>query len=192
MSRIIAGSARGRTLKVPQRGTRPTSDKVREALFSRLQHWGVLEDARVLDLYAGSGALALEALSRGAATATLVEFSKPAAGICRENIKYLGFSDRATVANVRAERFVQAMDHGPWDLIFCDPPYDLSGAALSQVLKNLADGGTLAPEATIVVERAKRAEEPAWPTNWELSDTRNYGDTTVYLLVVSSVTLSHD
>ena len=181
MSRIIAGSARGRTLKVPQKGTRPTSDKVREALFSRLDHLGALREARVLDLYAGSGALALEALSRGAQSATLVEYARPAAGICQENISSLGFTSRAQVINQKVERFVTAPGPGKWDLVFCDPPYDLSKTALDKALQDLATAEVLTPGAVIVVERAKRASAVSWPQGWEEFDVRHYGDTSVYL-----------
>ena len=102
MTRIVAGSAKGRTLAVPKSGTRPTSERVREALFSRLDHMNVLDGAVVLDLYAGTGALGLEALSRGAATATLVEKAAGAARVATSNVRSTGLSARVVTADARA------------------------------------------------------------------------------------------
>lgn len=102
MTRIVAGSAKGRTLAVPKSGTRPTSERVREALFSRLDHMNVLEGATVLDLFAGTGALGLEALSRGAARATLVEKASAAARVATANVRATGLSARVVTADVRA------------------------------------------------------------------------------------------
>ncbi|NUP26885.1 MAG: methyltransferase, partial [Nocardia sp.] len=121
MTRIVAGTAGGRRLKVPPAGTRPTSDRVREALFSSIEARMDLAGARVLDLYAGSGALGLEALSRGAAAALLVESDRRAAAVLRANIAELGFGD----AQVRIGTVAQVLGHGAadaYDLVFADPP----------------------------------------------------------------------
>ena len=128
MTRIVAGSAKGRTLAVPKSGTRPTSERVREALFSRLDHMNVLEGAVVLDLYAGTGALGLEALSRGAATATLVEKASGAARVATSNVRSTGLSARVVTADARAylaARSGQVLS-GEVDLVFIDPPYDIA------------------------------------------------------------------
>ena len=140
MTRIVAGSAKGRTLAVPKSGTRPTSERVREALFSRLDHMNVLEGAVVLDLYAGTGALGLEALSRGAATATLVEKASGAARVATSNVRSTGLSARVVTADARAylaARSGQVLS-GEVDLVFIDPPYDIAEADMTAVLEGLA------------------------------------------------------
>lgn len=176
MTRIVAGSAGGRTLRVPPAGTRPTSERVREALFSRLEHLGVVRDARVLDLYAGSGALGLEAASRGAVHVTLVEQARVAADVCRRNVATLGLS--AQVVADRVERFVARPVTQPWDLVLVDPPYDVPEDDLAVVLEALA--GALAPDAVLVVERSTRTPEPRWPAGVERFDERSYGETRVW------------
>lgn len=181
MTRIIAGTAGGRTLKTPAgSGTRPTSDRVREALFSALAARDRLVGARVLDLYAGSGALGLEAASRGAASVELVESDRRAAGVIATNITALA------VAGVRVHhRPVAAfLGAGPTayegcDLVFIDPPYDVEEAALADVLDALANGW-LADDALVVVERSSRSPEPTWPTGWEAEKPRRYGETTLW------------
>ena len=178
MTRIVAGSAGGRTLQVPPKGTRPTSDRVREALFSRLEHLGALSGTRVLDLYAGSGALGLEAASRGAAVVTLVESARVAADVCRRNVATLGFADAVTVAVERVERFVARPVVAPWDLVLVDPPYDVPDDELAAVLGDVA--GALSADAVLVVERSTRSPEPAWPAGLERIDERTYGETRVW------------
>lgn len=193
MSRIVAGVVGGRAIAVPAKGTRPTSDRVREAVFSRLEHLDVLDGARVLDLYAGSGALGLEAASRGAATVTLVDSARPAADVARRNVATLGLTGVRVVADT-AERFAAALaGAGPaagtgarapgaaaLDLVFLDPPYDLGEDALSVVLKHLAAPGVLADGAVVVVERSTRTPEPAWPDGLERFARKDYGETAVY------------
>lgn len=176
MTRIVAGTAGGRTLAVPRKGTRPTSERVREALFSRLEHLDVVRDARVLDLFAGSGALGLEAASRGARHVTLVESSREAAEVCRRNAAALALP--AAVAADRAERFVSRPVGEPWDLVLVDPPYDLGEADLAAVLAGLL--GDLGEGAVVVVERSTRAPEPAWPAGLVRFDRRAYGETAVW------------
>lgn len=175
MTRIIAGAAGGRRLDTPPgAGTRPTSDRVREALFSRLEHLDALRDARVLDLYAGSGALGLEALSRGAASVVLVESVRRVAQVARGNARRVlaavpGVEPGAVV--VCAEpvlRYLRAEAGGGGDrgaaadLVFIDPPYDLPEPELGQVLAALAHRH-LRPGALVVVERSTRSPEPRWP-----------------------------
>ncbi len=178
MTRIVAGAAGGRTLQVPPRGTRPTSERVREALFSRLEHRDAVAGARVLDLYAGSGALGLEAASRGAAAVTLVESARAAADVCRRNAASLGLADRVQVVTERVERFVVRPATTPWDLVLLDPPYDVPAAALDEVLAAVAP--VLAPGATVVVERSTRGAAPSWPAALVDDGERRYGETSVW------------
>jgi 16S rRNA (guanine966-N2)-methyltransferase len=180
MTRIVAGSAGGRTLEVPRKGTRPTSERVREALFSRLEHLDVVDDVRVLDLYAGSGALGLEAASRGAAHVTLVESGRDAAAVCRRNVATLGLGGVVTVSAEQAERFVQRGVVAPWGLVLVDPPYDLADDDLALVLAGLAVPGALDEGAVVAVERSSRAPEPRWPDGVVRFDRRAYGETVVW------------
>ena len=171
--RIVAGRFGGRTIKAPPgRGTRPTSDRVREALFAIL---GPLAGARVLDLYAGSGALGLEALSRGAAHAVFVERDPRAIGVLRANIDALGVAaEEARV--VRGDALRNASSLGDtYDLVLIDPPYRLA-AALGQELSD-AVAPVLAPGARVVTESDRR--EPLELTTLSLIDERRYGDTLI-------------
>lgn len=180
MTRIVAGSAKGRTLAVPKSGTRPTSERVREALFSRLDHMNVLEGATVLDLFAGTGALGLEALSRGAARATLVEKASAAARVATANVRATGLSARVVTADVRAylgARSGEALT-GEVDLVFIDPPYDIAEEDMATVLSALAPW--VGPDSLIVVERSTRAPAPTWPLFLVLEDTRAWGETVAY------------
>jgi 16S rRNA (guanine966-N2)-methyltransferase len=197
VTRIVAGVLGGRTIAVPGKGTRPTSDRVREAIFSRLEHLGVLDGARVLDLYAGSGALGLEAASRGAGSVTLVDSARPAADVARRNVAELGLAG-VRVATETAERFAASLagagsrpgsgavpraasgTTAALDLVFLDPPYDLDEDALATVLTHLAAPGVLADGAVVVVERSIRTPEPAWPAGLAAFARKDYGDTAVY------------
>ena len=179
MPRIIAGSFRGRRLAAPAQSTRPTSDRVREAIASMLGSRTDIADARVLDLYAGTGALALEALSRGAGQAVLVEADRKAAAVARENIAGCGAGDRARVVQRTAESFLAAPSSSVFDLVFLDPPYALSADAVTEVLAALPPH--LAPGAWVVLERASRDEDPRWPDALEEVARKDYGDTTVTL-----------
>ena len=180
MTRIVAGSAKGRTLAVPKSGTRPTSERVREALFSRLDHMNVLEGAIVLDLFAGTGALGLEALSRGAARATLVEKAAAAARVATANVRATGLSARVVTADVRAYLGARSGDAltGEVDLVFIDPPYDIAEEDMATVLSALAPW--VGPDSLIVVERSTRAPAPTWPPFLVLEDTRAWGETVAY------------
>ncbi|MFC3893653.1 16S rRNA (guanine(966)-N(2))-methyltransferase RsmD [Lentzea rhizosphaerae] len=176
MTRIVAGTAGGRRLKVPPKGTRPTSERVREALFSSLEAMMDLEGAKVLDLYAGSGALGFEALSRGAGHATFVESDKRAAEVLKGNARELGFGN-TTIANRTAEVFVTG-EGDKFDVVFADPPYAVSDDELAKVLNGLVP--RLAGDAVLIVERASRSGEPAWPDEVEPLRAKRYGDTAVY------------
>jgi 16S rRNA (guanine966-N2)-methyltransferase len=173
MTRIIAGVWGGRRLATPRGSdTRPTSDRVREALFSSLEsELGGFDGLRVLDLYAGSGALGLEALSRGAAHVDLVESGKAAAKIIAANVAKLNASG-AILHRMTAERFVDACTDD-YDLVLLDPPYDLPTADLSRVV------GALPPGGLVVVERSSR-DPFAWPDNRTGLRDRAYGETTLW------------
>ncbi len=181
MTRIIAGGARGIRLAVPARGTRPTSDRVRESLFAGIESAGALDDARVLDLYAGSGALGLEALSRGAASLELIELSRPAAAIARDNIgrveRSLGRTGLARVHAISADAFLRG-SVGTFDLVFLDPPYDLGEADLTATLALLAP--RIADDGLVIVERSRHSPQPNWPAGLELARERAYGDTVIW------------
>jgi 16S rRNA (guanine966-N2)-methyltransferase len=157
---------------------RPTTDRVKESVFAALgpDH---LSGARVLDLYAGTGALALEALSRGAARALLVERDAGAGRAIVANLERTGMAERARL--LRGD--VRAVLTGPapeaFDLVFLDPPYDLDGAELEDVIRRLVDGGWAAEGATLVVERAGGGSPPSWPPGWRSTWERCYGDTLV-------------
>ncbi|MCA5893670.1 16S rRNA (guanine(966)-N(2))-methyltransferase RsmD [Isoptericola sp. NEAU-Y5] len=184
MTRIVAGTFGGRTIAVPAQGTRPTSERVREAIFSRLVHLDVLDGARVLDLYAGSGALGLEAASRGAAEVVLVESARKAADVARRNVVSLGLRDVVHVVADTVERFAAqaaaAPGARPYDLVFLDPPYDLADDVLVAVLGHLATPGLLDDGAVVVVERSTRSPEPAWPSGLAPFSRKDYGETAVH------------
>ncbi|HEY2723565.1 MAG TPA: 16S rRNA (guanine(966)-N(2))-methyltransferase RsmD [Pseudonocardiaceae bacterium] len=179
MTRIVAGAAGGRRLAVPPRGTRPTSDRVREAVFSALQARLDLQGTRVLDLYAGSGALGLEALSRGAAHVRFVESDRRAAAVLRRNVDALGLPG-AEVSTATVAAVLHGEPGPPYDVVLADPPYALDGTALDGVLDGLARGGWLGPGALVVVERSARAMPPTWPDGVVAITEKRYGDTTVY------------
>ena len=183
MTRIISGFAGSITLGTPGHGTRPTSDRVREAIFSALDARGVLDGARVLDLYAGSGALGLEAASRGAAQVLLVERSLPATQACRKNAALVlrqapkGSSLAIDVSSQPVQSFLTS-NLGEWDVVMLDPPYDLGEIELMHNLELLVP--RLAPDAVVLVERSSRSPEPAWPAGLELDRRKDYGDTTLW------------
>ncbi|MEU3165333.1 16S rRNA (guanine(966)-N(2))-methyltransferase RsmD [Streptosporangium sp. NPDC006930] len=196
MSRVIAGSAGGRRLAVPPgRGTRPTSDRAREGIFSTVGSLiGPLEGCRVLDLYAGSGALGLEALSRGADHALLVDSDAKAIRTIRQNIASLGLPG-AEVAADRVERLLargpggtgDAGDAGdaegagrPYDLVFADPPYALVAEEVDAMLVSLRDRGWLAEDALVAVERESRGKGLVWPAGYEEERVRRYGEASVW------------
>lgn len=181
MTRVIAGSAGGRRLSVPPgRDTRPTSDRAREGLFSTVHSLlGDLAGLRVADLYAGSGAVGLEALSRGAEHVLLVESSPRAARVIKDNIAALGLPGGELVAD-RVERAVRRPPSAPYDLIFADPPYAVTDEALARLLEALHDGGWLASGALVVVERATRGGRFGWPEGYVEVRARRYGEGTLW------------
>lgn len=182
MTRIISGTAGGRRLQSPPGvGTRPTSDRVREALFSRLEHLDVVTGARVLDLYAGAGGLGLEAASRGAAWVVLVESDRAAAAVARANAGVVGHP----AVHVRCERVERVLLAGPdpgqrVDLALLDPPYGLSEDDLADVLALLVVHGWLAPQGLVVVERRAGSPEPRWPAGLDPAGERRYGETKMW------------
>ncbi|GAA4171070.1 16S rRNA (guanine(966)-N(2))-methyltransferase RsmD [Gryllotalpicola koreensis] len=182
MTRIIAGAAGRVSLAVPKAGTRPTSDRVREALFSALEARDALDGARVLDLYAGSGALGLEAASRGAAAVTLVERNASAVRVAKANAALVTQAMRAdappvSVVQSPVASFLASVT-GPFDLVLSDPPYEVSDAEVAADLEALVP--LLAPEALVVVERSSRSPEPVWPTALTPLKPKKYGETTVW------------
>lgn len=186
MTRIVSGTTGGRTIKVPPSGTRPTTERVREALFSRLEHWGVVRGATVLDLYAGSGALGLEAASRGAARVVCVEANAKAARLVTTNARALGLDGVVDVAAAKVETWLDAQSPAAdgvalgAHLVLLDPPYDVPADALDAVLARLAAPGVLDPDAAVVVERDVRSPAPVWPPEWDDEGTKTYGDTRVH------------
>lgn len=185
MTRIIAGFAGSLALAVPKSGTRPTSDRVREAIFSALEARDRLERARVLDLYAGSGALGLEAASRGAEEVTLVERARDAAAVARRNAERVVRAAPARIAP-RIRTVVQSVQTflagavGGWDLVFIDPPYELGSGEIVDDLVLLAP--LLDSDAVVVIERSVRDAEPAWPAGFVLDRRSSYGETALYWL----------
>jgi 16S rRNA (guanine966-N2)-methyltransferase len=185
VTRIIAGSAGGRRLETPKgAATRPTSDRVREALFGALDARGAVRGARVLDLYAGSGALGLEAASRGAADVVLVDAARSAAEAARRNVGALGMP-RVAVVLASVQRHLAGRPPWPADLVLLDPPYAMPEDELAAVLRALAGGGWLADGALVVVERGSRSPEPRWPAGLARESVRRYGETTLWTATAS-------
>jgi 16S rRNA (guanine966-N2)-methyltransferase len=181
MTRIIAGAAGGRRLAAPPgRSTRPTSDRAREGLFATLASIaGPLTGKRFLDLYAGSGAVGLEALSRGAAHALLVESDPRAAATARANARLLALG--ADVRTALVERLAAGPPPGPaYDIAFLDPPYDLPADAVRAVLRGLVTHGWLTGGAVAVVERSSRAGDFQWPDGLCPERVRRYGEGTLW------------
>jgi len=189
VTRVIAGEAGGRRIAVPGgRDTRPTSDRAREGLFASISSIaGPLAGKRVLDLYAGSGAVGLEALSRGARRVVLVESSGPALRVIRANVQALGL----TGAEVVADRVEHMLARGPiegegdgdgarYDVVFADPPYALPDEDVTTMLRALTGNGWLAPDALVVVERATRSGPVGWPDGYLPDRARRYGEATFW------------
>ncbi|GAA1410678.1 methyltransferase [Glutamicibacter uratoxydans] len=189
MSRIIAGAAGGNPLKsVPGDATRPTTDRVKEALFSRLESWDIISGARVLDLFAGSGALGLETASRGARQVTLVEKAPKAVAVCQQNAALVNKVLKNETVNVHRGSVDSVLDlyfdestgqpRKTFDVIFMDPPYPLTEAELETTLAKAAR--ILAEDATLVIERSSRSPEPSWPASIELIASKKYGETQLW------------
>lgn len=183
MTRIIGGVAGSLKLASPAKSTRPTSDRIRESIFSRLESRGAIEEARALDLYAGTGALALESLSRGAKSAYLVERDGKAAAVCIQNANTIqralekqGIEVFTKIINKSVGSFL-ASDTSEYDLVFIDPPYEIENdqveAELAALLPRLSKG------AVVIVERSSRSGELNFPAGYEFEEKKNYGDTDV-------------
>ena len=182
MTRIIAGTHGGRRLTAPAgMRTRPTSDRVREALFSSLEAMTALSGARFADLYAGSGAVGLEALSRGASHALLVESEPRAARVIRDNMTALGVGHAARLLTAGVSQVVSAEPAGgPFDVVFADPPYALADEELAGVQRALVANGWLGPDAVLVFERGTRTRSMSWVDGITPDRSRHYGETTLW------------
>ena len=187
--RVISGRFKGMALTTPKPGTRPTTDRTKEAIFSHLDSWGVLDDARVLDLFAGTGALGIEALSRGARELVAVESAAPAAALIAKTLTALkhnrswepGMSAR--VVKARAEKYAAAASAiAPFGVIFIDPPYAFATEDCNQLLSDMVAHGIAGGNTTIVLERSARSDEPVPPEGWVLAEHRDYGETAVWYI----------
>lgn len=181
MTRIIGGSAGGRRLRTPTGvNTRPTSDRVREAMFSTIDAaFGSIAGLRFLDLYAGSGAVGLEARSRGAGVVTLVEHDRRTASLIRDNVKAVGLSN-VEVVTATVGRTLTHPPRAPYDIVFLDPPYAVPTGAVLDALKALLANDWLAEEALVVVERSTRDGELPWPEGYRVGRSKKYGETTLW------------
>ena len=186
MTRIIGGIAGSLRLASPAKATRPTSDRIRESIFSRLESRGLIENANVLDLYAGTGALALEAISRGASIATLVDKDGKAAAVCKQNAALItkALAKDGVEVSIRVQhQAVTAYLTGnveEFDLVFIDPPYEVTNSEIESQLETLKK--VLTNGASVVVERSSRGEKLSVPNGYELEEIKNYGDTQIYWL----------
>lgn len=181
MGRVIAGVAGGVHLApVPGAHTRPTTGRVKEALFSRLEAWGMLEDARVVDLFAGSGALGCEAASRGAAQVDLVESYAKAHRVANGNAQTINRALGGSVVSAHRSSVAVFLQRqvGPWDVVLADPPYPLSEVEITEFLSLL--NGKLGQGAVVVLERSSRSPEPMWPDGMQRLAVSRYGETTVW------------
>ena len=181
MTRIIGGSAGGRRIRTPTGdSTRSEVGRVREARVSAVDaSVGSISGLRFLDVYAGSGAVGLEARSRGAGVVTLVEHDRRTAGLIRENAKSLGFTGIDVVTSPVARALAHA-PRAPYDLAFLDPPYAVPVDDVVAALESLRDHGWLSPDALVVVERSSRGPELPWPEGFRGDRTRKYGETTLW------------
>ncbi|MDF7666072.1 16S rRNA (guanine(966)-N(2))-methyltransferase RsmD [Bifidobacterium sp. ESL0745] len=187
--RVIAGRFKGFELAKAKPGTRPTTDRTKEAIFSKLEAWGVLDGARVLDLFAGTGALGIEALSRGADELVAVESAGPAAALIDKELNNLkrnrAWNSRAMKARVmrkRAERIAPGYDGPAFDVIFADPPYALTTEECNQLIADLVASSAADEQTVIIFERSTRSDPLTIPESWQISDQRHYGETEVYYI----------
>jgi 16S rRNA (guanine966-N2)-methyltransferase len=184
VTRIIAGAVGSLRLKGPAKATRPTSDRVKESVFAKLEALGVIEGATVLDLYAGTGALGLEAASRGAASVVLVEKDRAAAEVCKANLEVVttalgkqSLSPKISLQVLSVEKFLK-ISHAA-NLVFIDPPYELDNAAVESTLAALVGASA---EMLIILERSSKSELPVLPVQLEELDLKSFGDTKVWFL----------
>ncbi len=180
MTRIIGGTAGGRRIDAPRgTSTRPSSDRVREALFSAIESWcGSLQGLRFLDLYAGSGAVGLEAWSRGAGVVTMVEQDRRTAALISANAKTLGFA-KANVVVASVAATLARPPVAPYDIVFLDPPYPTPDAEVDDALGRVG-GEWVVPGGMVVVERSSRSHAPGWPAGFIDTRERKYGETTLW------------
>lgn len=185
--RVISGRFKSLPLTSAQSCTRPTTDRTKEAIFSRLDSWNVLENARVLDLFAGTGALGVEALSRGSRELVSVEANAQAAALIQRTAKLLQNSREwnsdlsMRVVRKRAEQFVNDYSGAAFNLVFIDPPYAYETSECENLLNKMCERGVISVEADtlVVLERSVRSISPNMPDGLELFDTRDYGETAV-------------
>lgn len=181
MTRIVAGRLGGRRIAAPAGAhTRPTSDRVREGLFSALESLTGLRGARFADLYAGSGAVGLEALSRGAAHVLLVESDPKAVRVIRQNLTALRADATLLTAKVATVLAAGPPDGQPYDIVFADPPYAVPEGEISAMLALLVSGAWLAADAVVVLERSSRSAPPAWVEGITVERSRRYGETVLW------------
>lgn len=185
--RVITGRFKGVPLTTPRSETRPTTDRTKEAMFSRLDSTGILAGARVLDLFGGTGALGIEALSRGANELTVVEASSPAAKLIAHTLTALRHNPAwepamsARIVHAKAERYAaKAKVSEPFDVVLIDPPYAFSTADCERLLCDLTARDLVAHDGMIMLERSVRTERPEAPAGWQITDARDYGETAVY------------
>jgi 16S rRNA (guanine966-N2)-methyltransferase len=180
MTRIIGGLAGGRRIDTPRgTSTRPSSDRVREALFSAIESWcGSLQGLRFLDLYAGSGAVGLEAWSRGAGVVTLVEQDRRTAGLITQNARALGFAKAHVLVGSVAATLARP-PVAPYDIVFMDPPYPTPDEEVDETVARLP-GDWVVPGGMVVVERSSRSRGPTWPAGFSDTRHRKYGETTLW------------
>jgi 16S rRNA (guanine966-N2)-methyltransferase len=178
--RVIAGTAKGMRLGRAPAGVRPVSDRVREGLFSSIGPW--IEGSRVLDLYAGTGALGIEALSRGAEHAAFVDAAPSAVAAIRENLRRTGFEGRASIRRSNVLTFLERADEGPgFDLVFLDPPYDAGPSDLEPVLAALDVSSLLREGFTVILSRGSKSSNGVIPLHWDVARRLSYGDSVVTL-----------
>ena len=181
--RVIAGVAKGRRLETPSSDTtRPITDRVKESLFGHLTP--LLPGARVIDLFAGSGAMGIEALSRGAAHATFVERDPGVAALIVRNLEHAGLDAEGVVERADVARFVGRTAPRAYDVVFVDPPYALATSEVEATLGALASGGWVGPGSTVVVRRGRESGAPALPERFESTRVKAYGDTVVLVAAV--------
>ena len=184
--RVISGRFKSLSLPSAPSSTRPTTDRTKEAIFSRLEAQGVLTNARVLDLFAGTGALGIEALSRGANALIAVESSHAAVAAIRRTLSELSSRDEwgsdmaANVIKQRVESFVNHYDGFPFDVVFADPPYDLDTAVCDKIMRDLVERDLVNGGGVIVFERSARSDDLTPPQGWSVDDVRTYGETKVW------------
>jgi len=180
MTRIIGGDFRGRSIKVPDAETRPTSSRVREAIFSSVEHAvSGLDDLRVLDLFSGSGAFGIESISRGAAEAVLIEKDLRAADTLHTNIANFGIKNARVVIADAFSEVAQKSGRGTFDVVFIDPPYVFEDQDVNLLISNLVANDWLNDYALIVVERGSRSQVQ-WPESVEELRKKVYGDTSIW------------